>query len=462
MLAKNRLEAAGTRNIDLLLINPSLDFERDKEELRSLSVESEIPRQQSPHIGIGYLLAIAKRNALQAKYIDMVASGVSINQLLQDINENKPLLIGFTAFTIQIKAAGFIAKEIKKHFPDILICVGGSHATAIPRETLGEFDAFDFVVCGEAELVLPRIFENIKQGLSLSNIKGIVTRGKTDYSYDAIKNLDDLPFPAWEELDLTKYPGADPHRTNLELPINTSRGCPFSCVFCARPFGRHRRKRTITSIIKEIERNINDFGCEAIYVTDETFIVDLEQCKELFHSMIRGGVHKKIRWSCEARVNIASPELFRLMKKAGCYYVFFGFESGDDTVLKNAKKDITVSQIKRTVQWAKDAGLICAGSFILGLPGETEESVDKSIKLARELNIYSTTFPIAVPFPGTALREMATKNKYGLRILNNNWDDYGKQYPGVMDSKTLTIEKLRALQKKAYEYNPKKELEDFL
>lgn len=441
--------------IDLLLINPSFDFEGDLEKLRSLSVESEIPRQQSPHIGIGYLLAIAKCNGLRAKYIDMVAYNVSIDQL---VHTSKPLLIGFTAYTIQIKAAGFIAKEIKKHFPDILICVGGPHATMIPKETLEEFDAFDFVVCGEGELALPQIFENLKQESPLSNIKGVVTRGKTDYSYDAIKNLDDLPFPAWEEFDLTKYPGADPHRTKRELPISTSRGCPFSCVFCARPFGRHRRKRTVTSIIKEIERDISDFGCEAVYFTDETFIVDLEWSKSFFIDMIKKGIHKKIKWSCEVRVDIASPELFRIMKKAGCYYVYFGFESGDDTMLKNAKKGFTISQIKRPVQWAKDAGLICAGSFILGLPGETEESVNKSVKLAQELNIYSTTFPIAVPFPGTALREMAIKNKYGLRILSNNWDDYGKQYPGVMDSEQLSIEKLRALQKKAYEYNPKNKL----
>ena len=446
--------------IELLLINPSLDFERDQGKLRSLSVESEIPRQQSPHIGIGYLLATAKLTGLQAKYIDMVAYGVSTDQLLQYINGNTPLLIGFTAFTIQIKAAGFIAEEIKKHFPHIPIGVGGAHATIIPKKTLEEFNSFDFVVRGEGELALRQILENLvnKQDTSFSSIKGVATRDKKDLSYDEIKDLDSLPFPAWEEFDLTKYPGADPHRTKLELLVSTSRGCPFSCVFCCRPFGRRRRRRAITSIIKEIERNINDFGCEAIYFTDETFIVDLEQSEELFHSMIKRGLDKKIRWSCEARVDIASPELFRLMKRAGCYYVFFGFESGDDTVLKNAEKGITVSQIRRSVEWAKDAGLTCAGSFILGLPGETEESANKSIELAKELDIYSTTFPIAVPFPGTEIREMVTEDKYGLRILSNNWDDYGKQYPGVMDSKQLNIEQLRALQKKAYEYNPKEKL----
>ena len=462
MISENEMaETAGTATIGLLLINPSLDFERDQAKLRSLSIEEGTRVQQGPRLGMGYLLAIAKRNGLQAKYIDMVAYGVSIEQLLQYINQSKPVLIGLTAFTIQIKAAGFIAQEIRKHFPDALICVGGAHVTVMPKETLQEYQAFDFVVCGEGELVLLEIFESIKRGATLSNIKGVVTTEKTDYSYNAIMNLDELPFPAWEEFDLSKFPGESPHRTTLELPVSTSRGCPFSCVFCVRPFGRHRRKRTTASIIREIERNINDFGCEAICFTDETFIVDLEESKELFRGMVKEGIHRKIKWSCESRVDNASPELFRLMKEAGCYYVFFGLESGDDGVLKNAKKGFAVSQIRRAVQWAKDAGLVCAGSFILGLPGETEESANKSIRLARELNIYSTTFPIAVPFPGTELRQMATDSQYGLRILSNNWDDYGKQYPGVMDSEQLAIDKLRPLQEKAYQCNPKKKIQDF-
>ena len=112
--------------------------------------------------------------------------------------------------------------------------------------------------------------------------------------------------------------------------------------------------------------------------------------------------------------------------------------------------------------WAKEAGLVCISSFIIGLPGETEESVWKSIKLAKELNLFSTTFPIAVPLPGTELRDMALNNKEGLKILTNNWDDYGKQYPGVMESDLLSIEKRRELQRIAYEHNPKKDIRDYI
>jgi len=399
---------------------------------------------------------------LNAKFIDMVAESISIDKFLQYINISKPTLIGFTALTVQIKSAGCLAKEIKKQFPDILICVGGIHATVMPKETLEEFDAFDFVVCGEGELVILNIFDNLKKGIPLSTIKGVVTKGKTDFSFDVIEDLDSLPFPAWEELDLNIYGGIYPHRTKLELPMSTSRGCPFHCIFCVRPHGRYRRHRSAASVISEIERNISEFGCESIAFIDETFIADLKWSSKLFDSMIREGINKNIIWSCETRVDITSPELFRLMKEAGCYYVFFGLESADDAILYNAGKKFTISQVKKAVNWAKDAGIIVSGSFIIGLPGETEETVRKSIEFAQELGLYSVTFPIAVPYPGTILRKMAIDHECGLRILSNNWDDYDKQYPGVMESEQLSIDRRRELQRLAYTLNPKKKINEYM
>lgn len=450
------------KKVDLLLVNPSADYTKDQKDILTRRVEEDVAIQNSPSPGIASLLSTAKHNNLNAKFIDMVAGSISIDKLLQYINISKSTLIGFTALTVQIKSAGFIAKEIKKQFPDILICVGGIHATTMPKETLEEFDAFDFVVCGEGELVVLNIFDNLKKGIPLSTIKGVVTKGKTDFSFDVIKDLDSLPFPAWEELDLNKYGGIYPHRTKLELPMWTSRGCPFDCIFCTRPHGRHRRHRSITSVISEIERNINEFGCESIAFIDETFIADLKWSCELFNSIIRKGINKKIIWSCETRVNIASPELFHLMKETGCYYIFFGLESADDAILHNARKKITISQIKKAVNWAKDAGIIVSGSFIIGLPGETEETVRKSIELAQELDLYSVTFPIAVPYPGTVLRKMAINREYGLRILSNDWDDYDKQYPGIMESEQLNIGKRRELQKLAYTLNPKKKINEYM
>lgn len=462
MTSKISPKHAKNAKVDLLIINPSIDYKLDQEKILARRIMKSIGNQESPPLGIGYLHAIAKEININMKFLDMVIDSISLEELLKYIMENKPLLVGFTAYTVQIKAAGFIAKEIKSHFPDIPTCCGGPHATAMPKETLEEFPAIDFTVPGEGEEVIGSVINDLKTGPSLFNIRGIVTRQSKEIPQNKIANLDTLPFPAWEEFDLTKYPGFHPHLTKLELPIATSRGCPYSCNFCSRNFGKIRRHRSVSSVIKEIERNSMDFNCEALTFTDETFTANIAWSREFFNTMIKKGLNKKIKWACETRVDTSSPELFRLMKEAGCYSVGFGLESGDDDILKRAIKGFTVSQIKKAVGWAKEAGLICIASFIIGLPGETEESAWKSIKLAKELNIFSTTFPIAVPLPGTELREMALKNQDGLRILTNNWDDYGKQYPGVMESDQLSIEKRRELQRKAYEYNPKKDIRDFI
>lgn len=446
--------------LDLLLVNPSLDYEQDIEKILSRRIEAGVGNQESPHLGFAYIIASLRQHDCAADFVDMPVEQVSLETLLNDIAERKPSVVGLTSYTIQIKTAAIIAAEIKKRFPDVLVCCGGPHVTVMPKETLDEFAGIDFIVCGESELVFVQILNQLKQCKGLATIKGVVTRGKDDTSYDYIEKLDELPFPAWDAFDLERYPGLYPHRTKLELPVSTSRGCPFSCIFCVRPFGKKRRHRTVESVINEIKRNIDEFGCESISFVDETFIFNLEWSRKLFQAMIDEGINKKINWSCSTRVDNMTPEMFKLMKEAGCYYVFFGFESGDDSILKNMKKSFSVADIKRAVAMAKDARLIVVGSFIIGLPGETEETVIKTVQFAKELDIYSTTFPIAVPFPGTTLRSQAADNEYGMKILTNNWDDYGKQFPGVMDSDALNMDKRRELQKYAYDMIPKKKLPD--
>jgi len=296
----------------------------------------------------------------------------------------------------------------------------------------------------------------------LTKIPGVITRGKRDLSWNPIQNLDELPFPAWDQFDLIKYPGTYPHRTQQELPMITGRGCPFRCTFCCRALGNVARRRTVPNVIDEIEQNIDKFGCESIAFLDETFILNKRWADEFFDTMISRGLNNKISWSCSTRVSNTSAELFLRMKKAGCYYIFFGFESADDNTLKRIRKGATVDEARNAVKWAKQAGIIPVGAFIIGLEGDTEKHIFKAIELGKKLDLYSITFPIAVPFPGTELRELAQKNKYGLKILSDNWDYYGKQDPGVMESNDLSHQRRKELQKIAYAEHPKKKISEYL
>jgi len=470
--------------IDVLLINVSEDSAknhktRSKHGSHKEFVESQLAEglamAQSPHMGLAYLLAITHQNGMKGRVIDMAADEYDVDDILKYIDTNKPKVIGMTAFTIQVKSAGYIANKIKIKHPDILICLGGAHATAMPVESLKEFPAIDCTIPGEGDGPWHNLLNNLN---AISKVPGVVTRDNHDKQYVnqtvhstpineivRIEDLNKIPFPRWEGFNLSKYQGDAPHRTKLELPMSTSRGCPYKCNFCSRMFGRKRQSRSIDSIIAEMHRNVDVFGAEAIAFLDETFVASKKFSRQLFERMISEGLNKKVKWSCETTVHLDDVEFYKLMKEAGCYYVFYGFESGNADMLKRIGKGVRhKSQIINATRAAHDAGIIAVGSFILGLPGETEETVMESIDVAKELNehVYSITFPIAVPFPGTAARTYAEKGEYGLKILTNDWDYYGKQYPGVMDSNVLSIDRLRALQSYAYEQIPKKNLDEFL
>lgn len=434
--------------LDFLIITPSLVPVPDPAN----------GRLRSPPLSVGYILANVKKAGFKVKYIDMDACMISTGELLDYIEENKPKLVAFTAVTTTVKAAAHITALIKKRFRQIPVCLGGIHATMVPRQTLWEFPFFDFLVYGEGELVVPEILRAIKRGeKDFSSIRGVVTRHKAEMDSWLVEDLDSLPPPAWEEYDLFRYPGVDIHRTRRELPIITARGCPFDCCFCCRfPGAQKVRYRSVSSIMDEINRNLEVFGMESTLFVDETFTMNKKMVREICNTILEKGLNKRMRWSCSTRVDTVERELFELMRKAGCYDVFFGFESADDKILELCGKRITIEHMKKAVKIAKDSDIAVHGCFILNLPGETEETVEKAWKLARELDIRGVSFPIAVPFPGTRLRVMAEKGEHGMRIISNNWDDYGKQYPGVMEQGDLTMRKLLYVQQKSYLHHPVK------
>ncbi len=454
--------------LDMLLINPSTDFEAEILQKRTMRIEKDVPNQETPPSNIGYLMAAAKKEGLKVKFVDMVVDSVSVDELLRFVADLKPSLVGFSAFTKQICAAGQIAAQIKQAAPSVMTCVGGCHAIAMPKATLEEFPGIDFVFAGEAETQLPHIFNCLQKPRELVKLHGVVTRDTADFSPLYIDDLDNLPFPAWEDFDLTRYPGNLPHRTNRELPMITTRGCPYKCSFCCRSNGDRIRYRSVNSVISEIKRNIEDFGCEAIVFNDENFILDKKRTDYLFSEFKRQGINRKIKWGCSMRVDNATPALMQKMKEAGCFYVFFGFESANDDTLIRIQKRTAVAQMLQAVNAAKRAGIVPVGSFIIGLPGDTKEDIYKAIALGKELDLYSITFPIAVPYPGTALREQALKHMYGMRVLSNNWEYYGRKAVNskedfeILESDDMPAKMRKELQDLAYATHPKKIFDEYV
>jgi len=447
---------------EVVFITPSRDWEAERKWILERRVNPDIPNQESPHIGIAGMMAVLEERHIQTEHLDMVKTGFRIDDVADRIASDPPLLVGFTAYTVQVRAAADVARAVKNACPGVTVCIGGPHASVIPGRTLQEFPAFDFVVSGEAERVLPQAIEALRQGWNPIGIRGISVRG-VDVSpeWDPILDPDTLPFPAWEKYDLNRYGGVYPHRTARELPMVSGRGCPYRCVFCSRALGDRVRRRSVANVIAEIRRNIEEFDCTSISFLDDTFAIGQSWISEFLAAMISEGLNREVTWSCETRVDTVTPDLLRKMEAAGCYYIFYGIEGADEEVLRTARKEYTVNQIRNAIRWTKEAGIVPSGAFIIGLPGDTEATVMKAVELGHELELFSITFPLAVPFPGTELREMALRGEYGMRIMSDDWDDYGKQEPGVLESEAMSWDKRRELQTLAYAVHPKKDYDTY-
>jgi len=256
-----------------------------------------------------------------------------------------------------------------------------------------------------------------------------------------IENLDELPFPAWHHLDVTSY--FDGTKLYPYVDIIGGRGCPFQCMFCLWPqviHGRRYRLRTAKNIVDEMEYDLAhwpEIKKGEFFFEDDTFTVNRKRAYAICEEILRRKL--KVTWSINSRADVVDYELFKLMKKAGCRLLLVGFESGDQQMLQKMKKNITVERMREFVDLVKKAGLQIHGCFVLGLPGETRETIEKTIRFALETRMDTVQFSAAIPFPGTDYYQVC--QEAGL-IEARDWKDWlnqGEQstvvnYPGLSKS----------------------------
>lgn len=407
-----------------------------------------------PRIGIASIAACLQENGIEVHIIDPEAEGLDSNGVKGRISKTSPGIVGIPAYTEEVCDAAYTAGLVKEIDPEIVTVIGGPHASAIPSETLEEFRAFDIAVTGEGELTLL----DIAMGERLEGIKGIAFRDENivvNEKRPLISSLDCLPFPAWHLHQTDRYRGSGltsgfrKKRVDLEIPVESARGCPFNCIFCYRVCDNIRFKSP-KRVADEVEWVISEFGATKIHFTEGTFAVNKKIAIEMCDELIGRGLNKKITWSSGARAELTDMELLTIMKRSGCAYLGFGAESGDNKILKIIHKGITAEQIERAFELCKEIGIETEANFIIGHPFESEETVNRTIDFALSLQADRATFAILVPFPGTVVRQMAEDNIGGLKILSNDWSMYGKQAGGPLELDQLPLGKLIGLQTKAY------------
>lgn len=381
-------------------------------------------------------------------YDTNVEKDSSIEKTIDFILKHNPQILGLTSMTTNIKAALKIAKAIKTIKPSIITVIGGIHPTVAPEHVLSN-KAVDFIVMGEGEITFSEFLKNINNPRNYKKIDGLGYKenGKImlNKRRELIKNLDELPIPAYDLLKIEKYRSPYGSRSPF-ISMIRSRGCPFQCIFCGvqNMFGRIYRSQSPERTIKEIDYLINKFNIKEISFKDSEFTLNQKNTAEFCDLLSKKNYD--LIWSCTARVDCGSLELYKKMKKAGCTTITFGMESGDQNILNILKKDITIEQINQAVKEAKKAGLKVSAGFIIGSPQETKETIMKSIKLSKKLNPDYVAFCFATPFPKTELREMAIKNNWLI-----NPDSTAVAYMElIMNATNLSNEELKKYMKKAY------------
>lgn len=411
--------------------------------------------QSGPHIGLAYIIAYLKSKGIDPYLLDADVEDLDRARFLSYLVSITPDVVGLTAFTMQVYEASLLAYCIKGFDENIKVVLGGPHATAIPEETLKEFPCFDVIVVGEGEITFFELLAALEEKLPLSAVPGIVYRNGRDICRNParpfIKDLDSLPLPDFSLFHLERYhafyTAKDSKRR--DLPVSTSRGCPGQCIFCYKVMGTKVRYRDTDRVIDEIKLLHHKYNIEQLVFTDENFTTDQSRVVRFCERYINEGLHKKINWVIESRVDIDRYTL-EMMAAANCSHITFGIESGNQTILDKNRKGISLEQSKETIKLAKELNMVVDGNFILGLPYENTNTIRDTIAFAVHSPLDYASFFILVPYPGTEANALAKEGKANLKLLSKDWRKFGKQMGGAVTLQGLSRSHLELIQMIAY------------
>lgn len=433
--------------LKILLINPPYASAQGYNREGRCTHESTIWSASWPPYSLASIAAVLKRDH-SVEILDCPVQNISDQDLQNTIEREKPNILIASTSTQTIDSDLKLLNSIKDRNP-VKVVIFGVHATVFAADIL-EKNAVDFVLRNEPEQTAGELLSLLAKGHSnFKDIQGLAFKTKDGRALITdprpfIDDLDTLPLPAWDLVDLSPY--KLPISGRNYIIINTLRGCPFHCSFCTTQvyYGQKARFRSAASLIEEIQTCIDRFDIKDIFFWGDTFTLNKKQIKEL----CRGIVERKmdIRWVANSRVDTIDAEILGQMKEAGCWLLSCGIESGDNTVLANCNKNITVETIEKSVDLIKSSGLKIAGHFILGLPGETEETALRTIRLAKSLNLDFYAFYSATPYPGSPLYTEACRQDW---LKGQTWTDFS-QSGFILDLPTISRERLQKLRRKAY------------
>ena len=403
-----------------------------------------IDTRTTPHLGLAYLGSVSEEAGHETVIFDADVEDESIEDAIRRFD---PHIVGITANTPQVKQAWRTSQAVKK-VKDIPVVLGGPHVSVLPTESCQRQEV-DIVVRGEGETVWVKLCNLIEEQQKqnpdfraqdllapdnpvLSTLLGIsyfTSDGQERHNPDhpVIADLDTLPWPAYHLFKMDRYTNLQPATDMVDgarsFSMMTSRGCPYRCTFCSQSIMPIKwRARSPESVLAEWKHLVHDLGAQEIGILDDSANIDVQRLERIANDLIDNSINH-VPWIFVngIRANLASKKTLSLLKRAGLKRTAFGVESGDPDILLSIDKKIDHDTIREAFRNAKAVGLETIGFFIIGLPGETEESMEKTIKFACEVDPKIANFSMMTPYPGTKVYEIAKRQG---RLLIDDWEDY--------------------------------------
>lgn len=380
-------------------------------------------------IGMMYIASYLRRKGdLDIRIIDMTPAGISYEDLGREIRDYRPDWLGISALSFESQGLHRVAALAKEVLPELPVVTGGPHPSAYASKILEDTN-IDYAVIGEGELTADALDEALRKGAPVESIDGLAWRENGSVRVNPrqrhIEDLDSMPFPAWDLIDIPRYRKFDRmSRSGMNdyMVLFTSRACPYHCLYCHKIFGKRFRARSPENVLQEIRTLYDTYGVREFEIVDDIFNCDLPRAKRIFDLIIESGMKIRFALPNGIRGDHADAEFFAKARRAGAVYMAFAVETASPRLQKMIRKHIQLEKVQQNIDLARKEGIFCQGLFMLGFPSETKEELLMTVDFAVRSRVHAAHLFIVTPYEGTDLGAMV--RKAGKPVMN----DFGNNY----------------------------------